>query len=86
MARKKWRVLLHMQMIEFHESSFAWFLYSFGPLSRVLAAYHLGRGEMSLHDAVGVNCGKCATTENKGSRCRVYGVRGCTLNNCECVI
>ena len=28
--------------------------------------YHLERREMSLHDAVGINCKKGATTENQG--------------------
>ena len=29
--------------------------------------YHLERGLMPFHDAVGVNCKKGATTENQGS-------------------
>ena len=29
--------------------------------------YHLERGGMPLHDAVGVNCEKRATTENQGA-------------------
>ena len=29
--------------------------------------YHLERGGMPLHDAVGINCEKDATTENQGS-------------------
>ena len=29
--------------------------------------YHKVRGGMSLHDAVGINCKKGATTENQGS-------------------
>ena len=28
--------------------------------------YHLERGGMLIHDAVGVNCKKSATTENQG--------------------
>ena len=37
--------------------------------------YHMERGEMQLHDAVGINCEKVATTENQ-DRCQVYGLRG----------
>ena len=29
--------------------------------------YHMERGGMQLHDAVGINCKKGATTENQGS-------------------
>ena len=29
--------------------------------------YHMERGGMPLHDAVGINCIKGATTENQGS-------------------
>ena len=29
--------------------------------------YHLERGGMSLHDAVGINCKQGATTENQGA-------------------
>ena len=40
--------------------------------------YHMERGGMQLHDAVGINCKKGATTENQGSgvRYQVYGLRG----------
>ena len=31
------------------------------------AGYHLERGGMQLHDAVGINCKKGATTENQGA-------------------
>ena len=36
--------------------------------------YHMERGGMPLHDAVGINCKKGATTENQGSgvKLRVY--------------
>ena len=37
------------------------------------AGYHLKRGGMPLHETVGVNCEKGATTENLGA---VYGLRG----------
>ena len=29
--------------------------------------YHLERGRMPSHDAVGINCKKVATTENQGA-------------------
>ena len=39
--------------------------------------YHIERGGMPLHDAVGINCKNGATTENQGSAVRqVYGLRG----------
>ena len=50
---------------EFHATIFAWFVFSFVPPSRALVAYHLERGGMPLHDAVGVNCTKVITTEYK---------------------
>ena len=40
------------------------------PLS---GGYHLERGEMPLHDAVGINCKKGATTENGGSGVKYMG-------------
>ena len=47
---------MHVQMIQFYVAVFAWFLCSFGPLSRALVAYHLGRVGMPLHYVVGVKC------------------------------
>ena len=38
--------------------------------------YHMERGGMPLHDAVGINCKKGTTTENPRLRCQVYGLRG----------
>ena len=35
--------------------------------------YHLERGRMPLHDAVGINCKKGATTENQGSGVKYIG-------------
>ena len=32
-----------------------------------------GRGRMPLHDAVGINCKKGATTENRGSAVKFMG-------------
>ena len=52
-------------MIEFHMAIFAWFMCSFGLPSRTLLAYHLEKGGMQLHDAIGVNCKRCTTTDIK---------------------
>ena len=39
--------------------------------------YHLERGGMPSHDAVGINCKNGATTENQGFGLKyVYGLRG----------
>ena len=47
---------------------------SFGPPSRALVhGYHLERGGMPLHDAVGINCKKGATTENQCSGVEYMG-------------
>ena len=35
--------------------------------------YHLNRGGMPLHDAVGINCEKGATTENQGTDVKCMG-------------
>ena len=35
--------------------------------------YHLERGGMPLHDAVGINCKNCATTENQSSGVKYMG-------------
>ena len=35
--------------------------------------YHLEMGGMPLHDAVGINCKKGATTENKGAGVKYMG-------------
>ena len=57
-----------MSMIEFNAAVFAFFklvLLFFGQLSRAMENYQLEWGGMPLHDAVGVNCTKGATTENQ---------------------
>ena len=41
-------------------------LRSFRSPSLALVDYHLERGGMPLHDAVGVNCKRGATTKNHG--------------------
>ena len=35
--------------------------------------YHMERGGMPLHDAVGINCNKDTTTENQGSGVKYMG-------------
>ena len=35
--------------------------------------YHMENGGMPLHDAVGINCKKGATTENQGSGVKYMG-------------
>ena len=39
-GRKKWRAMVHMQMIEFHDAILAWFLCSFGQPSIAQVAYY----------------------------------------------
>ena len=47
--------------------------------------YHMERGGMLLHDAVGINCKKGATTENQGSGVKYLG-QGVNLDDCMCVL
>ena len=47
--------------------------------------YHMERGGMPLHDAVGINCKKDATTENQGSGVKYMG-KGVYLDYCACVL
>ena len=55
-------------MIEFHVAIFVHVdLFSFGPPSLAQVDNHMERGGLPLIDAVGVNCKKCATTENQGA-------------------
>ena len=35
--------------------------------------YHMERGAIPLHDAVGINCKKGSTTENQGSAVKYMG-------------
>ena len=73
--RKECRSLVHISMIEVHPAIIALFLCFFGPPSRTLVAYHLERGAMPLHDAVGVNRDKCATTEYQGQVPKIWAKR-----------
>ena len=47
-------------------------------------SYHLERGVMQFHDAVGINCKKGATTENQGADVKYMGYGVCV--DCVCVI
>ena len=47
--------------------------------------YHMERGWMPLHDAVGINCKKGVTTENQGSGVKYMGL-GVYLDDCVCVL
>ena len=50
--------------------------------------YHLERGGMLLHGAVGVNSKNGTTTENQGTAAQVSSIwnKGCMLDDCVCVI
>ena len=45
----------------------------FGTSLPCSGGYHLERDEMQLHDAVGINFGKGATTENQGACVKYMG-------------
>ena len=47
--------------------------------------YQMERGGMLLHDVVGINCKKGATTENQGSAVKYMG-KGVYLDDCMCVL
>ena len=59
-------------------------LYSFGPPSHALVVI-TWRGGEPLHDAVGINCEKGATTENQGSGVKYGGWGGTVILMTECV-
>ena len=46
---------------------------------------HGERGDMPLHDAVGINCKKGATTENRGVDVDYMG-QGAYVDDCVCVL
>ena len=48
--------------------------------------YHMERGGMPLHDVVGINCKKGATTENQGSAVKYIWAKGLYLDDCVCVL
>ena len=47
--------------------------------------YHMERGGMPLHDAVGINCKKGATTEYHDADIKYMG-EGVYVDDCVCVI
>ena len=59
---KEWRAPVHMKHCHFLLGTV--FLRTTLPCS---GGYHRARGGMPLHDAVGINCKKGATTGNQGS-------------------
>ena len=50
--------------------------------------YHLERGEIPLHDSVGINSKKGGTTENQGAGIKhMHGLRGvCLMIVCVCYL
>ena len=70
--RKEWRALMHMYLNEFHSAILLdpVFFRTALPCS---GCYHMERGGMPLHDAVGINCKKGATTENQSSGVKYMG-------------
>ena len=51
----------------------------------LLGLIHLERGGMPLHDGVGINCEKGATTEVKSQEPSIWA-KGCMVGDCLCVI
>ena len=47
--------------------------------------YHMERGGMPLHDAVGINCKKGATVENQGSCSSIWAKGYILMIVCVCV-
>ena len=47
--------------------------------------YHLERGGMPVHDAVGINCKNGSTTENQGAHVKYLGY-GVDLDDCVCYL
>ena len=50
----------------------------FGTALPCSGCYHLERGGMPLHDAVGINCKNGVTTEYQGADVK-YSAKGCML-------
>ena len=48
-------------------------LCSFGPPIPCSGGFHLERGGIQLHDAVGINCKNGAITENQGAGVKYMG-------------
>ena len=71
--RKEWRALVHMYLNEVEYVPFLLGTLFFRTALPCSGGYHLKRGGMPLHDTVGINCKKCATTENQGSCVKYVG-------------
>ena len=69
---KAWRALVYMSLNDFHAAIFAWPVF-FRTTLPCSGGYHLERGGMPLHDAVGINCKKEATTQNQGKNVKYVG-------------
>ena len=64
--RKEWRALVHMKLNEFHAAILLCSVF-FRTALPCSGGYHLERGGMPLHDAVGINHRNGETTENQGA-------------------
>ena len=72
-------------MIEVHSTIFPRLVNSFWPPFRALVAYHLERGGMPLHDAVGVRSKNVAITHMKVQANSIWA-KEWMLDNCGCII
>ena len=70
--RKEWRALVHMEVNKSHAAIVAWPVLFWAALP-CFGDYHLERDGMPLHDAVGINCRKGATTENQSTGVKYMG-------------
>ena len=70
--RKELRALVHMELNEFHAAIFVGPVF-FRTALPCSGGYHMERGGMPLHNVVGINCKKDATTENQGSAVKYMG-------------
>ena len=71
--RKEWRALVHMQLNENMQLNMQLGPVFFRTALPCSGGYHMERGGMPLHDAVGINCEKGATTEYQGSGVKYMG-------------
>ena len=68
----EWRALVHMDLNEFHAALLLGPVFSWTTLP-CSGGYHLERGGVPLHDAVGINCKKGATAEKQGAVVKYMG-------------
>ena len=69
---KKCRALVLMELNEFPTAILLGPIF-FRTSLPCSVGYHLERGEMPLHDAVGINCKKGTTTEKQGGDVKYMG-------------